>query len=58
MVDENQKATDYVEIVIEKCKPASDFTISSASEINNGNDNTMTLSALVPVFLSNMLRLN
>lgn len=47
MVDENQKATDYVEIVIEKCKPASDFTISSASEINNGNDNTMTLSALV-----------
>lgn len=47
MVDENQKATDYVEIIIEKCKPASDFTISSASEINNGNDNTMTLSALV-----------
>lgn len=46
MVDENQKATDYVEIVIEKCKPASDFTISAASEINNGNDNTMTLSAL------------
>ena len=46
MVDENQKATDYVEIVIEKCKPASDFTISAASEINNGNDNTMRLTAL------------
>lgn len=46
MINEGQKATDYVEIVIEKCKPASDFTISSASEINNGNDNTMTLTAL------------
>lgn len=46
MIDEGQKATDYVEIIIEKAKPASDFTISAASEINNGNDNTMTLKAL------------
>lgn len=46
MIDEGQKATDYVEIVIEKAKPASDFTISSSSEVSNGNDNTMTLTAL------------
>ena len=46
MINEGQKATDYVEIVIEKAKPASDFTISSSSEVSNGNDNTMTLTAL------------
>ena len=46
MINEVQKATDYVEIVIEKAKPASDFTISSSSEVSNGNDNTMTLTAL------------
>ena len=46
MINEGQKATYYVEIVIEKAKPASDFTISSSSEVSNGNDNTMTLTAL------------
>lgn len=46
MINEGQKVTDYVEIVIEKAKPASDFTISSSSEVSNGNDNTMTLTAL------------
>ena len=46
MINEGQKATDYFEIVIEKAKPASDFTISSSSEVSNGNDNTMTLTAL------------
>lgn len=46
MVDELQKVTDEVEIVIEKCKPASDFTISASGDISNGNDNTLSLKAL------------
>lgn len=46
MVDELQKTTDEVEIIIEKAKPASDFTINSSAEINNGNDSTITLKAL------------
>lgn len=46
MIDEGQKVTDNVEIVIEKAKPASDWTISSSSEINNGNDTTLSLTAL------------
>lgn len=46
MIDERQKVTDEVEIIIEKAKPASDWTINSSSEINNGNDTTLTLTAL------------
>ena len=46
MMDDMQNVTDEVEIVIEKCKPSSDFTISSSSDISNGNDNTLTLKAL------------
>ena len=47
MIDNEQNVTDYVEIVIEKAKPSSDFTISSSSEISNGNDNTMTITSIV-----------
>lgn len=45
-IDNNQKPTDEVEIVIEQCKPSSDFTISTSSDTSNGNDNTISLKAL------------
>lgn len=47
MVNESQKVTDGVEIVIEKCKPNSDFTIAASSDVSGGNDNTISLKALV-----------
>ena len=46
MVDRNGKVIADVIIEIPKAKPAADFTISSASDISNGNDNTVTFTAL------------
>lgn len=45
-IDNSQNPTDEVEIVIEKCKPSSDFTLSTSSDIGNGNDYTISLKAL------------
>lgn len=46
MVDRNSKVVADVIIEIPKAKPAADFTIASASDISNGNDNTVTFTAL------------
>lgn len=46
MVDRNSKVVSDVIIEIPKAKPSADFTISSASDISNGNDNTVTFTAL------------
>lgn len=46
MVDRNSKVVADVIIEIPKAKPAADFTIASASDISNGNDNTITFTAL------------
>lgn len=46
MVDRNGKVVADVIIEIPKAKPAADFTIASASDISNGNDNTVTFTAL------------
>ena len=46
MVDRNSKVVADVIIEIPKAKPSADFTISSASDISNGNDNTVTFTAL------------
>lgn len=46
MVDRNGKVIADVIIEIPKAKPAADFTIASASDISNGNDNTVTFTAL------------
>lgn len=46
MVDRNGKVVADVIIEIPKAKPSADFTIASASDISNGNDNTVTFTAL------------
>lgn len=46
MVDRNGIVVADVIIEIPKAKPSADFTISSASDISNGNDNTVTFTAL------------
>lgn len=46
MVDRNSQVVADVIIEIPKAKPTADFTISSASDISNGNDNTVTFTAL------------
>ena len=46
MVDRNSQVVADVIIEIPKAKPSADFTISSASDISNGNDNTVTFTAL------------
>lgn len=46
MVDRNGKVIADVIIEIPRAKPAADFTIASASDISNGNDNTVTFTAL------------
>lgn len=45
-VDENAKVTDKVTIIIPKAKPSSNFSISTSSDVSNGNDNTVTVTAL------------
>lgn len=45
-VDENAKITDKVTIIIPKAKPSSNFSISTSSDVSNGNDNTVTVTAL------------
>lgn len=44
-VDKNNKPIADVEVVIERAKPASSFTLNSQSELS-GSDNTITLKAL------------
>lgn len=46
MVDRNGQVIADVIIDIPRAKPTADFTISSASDISNGNDNTVTFTAL------------
>ena len=46
MVDKNSKVVADVIIEIPKAKPSADFTIASAADISNGNDNTVTFTAL------------
>lgn len=45
-VDEKAKITDEITIYIPKAKPSSNFTIATASDVSNGNDNTVTVEAL------------
>lgn len=45
-VDNKGKVTDKVTIVIPNAKPSSNFTIATSSDISNGNDNTVTVTAL------------
>lgn len=44
-VDENQKPANYIEIVIERAKPSSSFTIDAQAELT-GNNTTVTLKAM------------
>lgn len=44
--NELQQVTAEIEVVFEKIKPSSSFSISTASEVSNGNDNTLSLKAL------------
>lgn len=45
-VDENAKITEEITVVIPKAKPSSNFSISTSSDVSNGNDNTITVTAL------------
>lgn len=45
-VNEMNKVTDEVTVIIPKAKPSSNFTIATSSDVSNGNDNTTTVVAL------------
>ena len=45
-VSEDSKVTNYVELVLNVAKPASNFSLTTSADVTNGNEDSITIEAL------------